>query len=234
MVCLRIVVSVPPQQPLFKVNAYLGADWDTLVDSGTSEDRWIDLNIAVINESHQIPLEQRSNYYIGLEIVQLEDAIDSNAILNSLTQMLVMYSYDSNLLENIFQADSQSNNINKRSIPESSLADKLKQPCQRYTQELQSYYDLGLNPRWNAVDPATPSFDYCYGYCKSDTVEEREEASPHSQLVGLMDPALASEGIVPCCIPKERMVKKFETTSASNPSIVTLFTVETIVKCGCF
>ena len=245
MIAFRLVISHPPKTPLFQVNVYTTTNQAIPQDSGTPGGKWIDLNVTLFEHNHRIPLEERQSYQLILEIVGLDENIEESAlsnILNSMTPMLVIYSYDDHLFESLFQVtNTQPNNVIKRSVsdpnllPETeTLEEKQKKFCQLHTVNLTSFHNMGLSMDMAVTSTTYPSFNFCYGHCKPENVLEDRQVTPNSELVGLMEPSLVDEGIVPCCVPKKSEIAQFVTRLMSNSDIYTMITVENVVECGCY
>ena len=242
MIAFKLVLCPPPKTPLFQVNVYTMTNQAIPRDSVKSGGKWIDLNVALFEYNHQIPLEERESYQLILEIVGLDENIQESTlsdILNSMTPMLVIYSYDGYLFESLFQvANTEPNRVIKRTVSDpnpptmaETLQDKQDQFCKVNTVNLTSFNDMGLSSDNIVISEVYPSFNFCYGHCRpaAGNILERTKVSPNSELVERME-----SGLVPCCVPKRRKIGRLLTSSALNPEVVTMITVENVLECGCY
>lgn len=238
----RLVIPPTPCSSLYQINAYSSTDPEVPQDSGSSRDKYIDLNMELFNH---LPFETDTVYEVILEITSPDGSIDDAElaeILKSLKPILVMYSYDSDLLKNLFQAPN-TNALNKRDVQNvpaplemtgPTLQQRKQEFCQVHTVNLTTF-DPWISPNFEVINPDFPSMSFCYGHCRIDGQEENaKQITRHAKFVGRMNPNLITEEISPCCIPISYGLTKLEFKPRNSSNVIMTVIQNHATSCQCY
>ncbi len=240
LVAFRLVIPSCPSPSLYQVNVYATTSSESPEDSGSSREKYLDLNVEIFD---QLPFEANTMYQLVLEVTSPDGSMDDDAladILKSLKPMLVVYSYDNNLLKNLFQTPN-TKVLRKRDVQDvpppteftgPTLEERKKEFCQVHTVNLTSF-DPWIDPNFEALNPGFASMSFCYGHCKS-SVENAKRITDHAKFVGRMNPQLIEAGISPCCIPTGYRMTKLEFRPVDNGNIIMTIIYNHVTSCRCY
>ena len=235
LVAFRLVIptSSYTSSP-FQVNVYqainpINSDPE---DSGDSQGKYMDLHVEVFDHPNKFPLEEDSIYELVLEIGAKSISNDRLvSILDNLQPMLVVYSYDSNILKHLFQVSDS--NVLKRNVPEALSSsppfEELKEEfCHINSVNVSSVGDMEV------VNPPYLTISFCYGHCKLEGPDDENvnRTSQHSKFVGYQAPEFEEAGINPCCIPTG---SEYTNLELKKNNVITMIIVHNhVTGCGCY
>ncbi len=238
----RLVIPSCPSPSLYQVNVYTTTGAENPEDSGSSREKYMDLNVEILD---QLPFEANTMYQLVLEVTSPDGSMDDDAlanILKSLKPMMVVYSYDNDLLKNLFQTP-DTKVLKKRDVqgvspPTEStgltLEEKKQEFCQVHTVNLTSFYPW-ISPNFELLNPGFASMSFCYGHCTIDGQEENgKRITDHAKFVGRMDPRLIQAEISPCCIPTGYAMTNLEFRPRNSGNIIMTVIYNHVTSCKCY
>ena len=238
----RLVIPTPSSSIPFQVNVYKPGN-SNAEDSCASRKKYLDLHVALFNKPNHFPLEEDSIYELELEISASDKSVTREQlanILRSLKPMLVVYSYDIDILKNLFQAP-ESSNVQKRSIPE--VVDPPSQPfaklneefCQVHSVNVSSFSHI-VNDDFIVINPAYPTITFCHGHCRTDGPDDprNDLITQHAKFVTGTNPELEEAGISPCCIPTDYGMTSYELQPKNSKNIIWTVIDDRVNSCGCY
>lgn len=252
LVSFRLVIPSIQCSSLYQIKIYSSTDSKEPLDSGSSRDKYIDLSMEQL--FNQLPFETDTEYELVVEITSPDGSMDDDElgkILKSLNPMLVVYSYDGDIIKHLFQAP-ETNVVRKRNAPDvldlqsdesqpveltkPTLQERKQQFCQIHTVNLTSFHDFRAVPRsFEVVNPAFPTMSFCYGHCRIDAKRENaDRISNHAKFVGNQDPALIEAEISPCCIPTGYEMTMIEIRPYNSRSIAMVVVENHVTGCRCY
>lgn len=238
----RLVIPPTPSSSLYQINVYSSTDSASPQDSGSSRDKYMDLNMELFS---RLPFETNTVYELILEITSPDGSMDDDKlaeILRSLKPMLVVYSYDSDLLKNLFQTP-DTTVLRKRDVQsvqqpveltKPTLEERSQEFCQVHTVNLTSF-DAFISPNFEVTNPAFPSMSFCYGHCRDEGSEEMAmKIKDHAHFVNRMDPRLRAAGISPCCVPTSYGLTSLEFRPRNSGNIAMIVIQNHVTSCRCY
>ena len=238
----RLVIPTPFSSVPFQVNVYKPGDSDP-EDSGNSRNKYIDLHVALFNQRNRFPVEEDSIYDLELGISALDKPATSEqlaSILRDLKPMLVVYSYDIDILKNLFRVP-ESSNVQKRSIseavdsPSQPFAELKQEFCQVHSVNLTSFAHI-VREDFKVINPAYPTATFCHGHCRTEGPEDprNDLISQHAKFVTDTSPELVEAGISPCCIPTKYGITNYELQPLDSKNIIMIVIEDRVESCGCY